>query len=373
MSARSSHLADGTQRSAPERLDTVPFVHRQTTVTIPVAALVLALTTSLAGFPRSPHAARTDPTVWFLTNDARVGRLSSTATRPIIYNNPLGCQIHVDDCNLRGIAEAHQALWLSDANNGLRGFNPKTGRSANSKNDNRYSSPPVAWDGRLWFTDIDRLLRVDPPNTRVASVIRVANAYVEALAPSAHYLWVAGSGSTSGAHAAVVRINRAGRILERFDLGMAGEEVQPVLGALDDRTAYVVLSPQSASGETPSRLLQLTAKSSGARVRDLGALSFGSGGIVASGHHLWLTDVNTSRLVELALDGSPLGQVSLTVPGNGRLIGAFQYLWYVGSARKGESVLEIVDPNTARVLRTLSISLPANDSIGAFTVTQNLG
>lgn len=53
--------------------------------------------------------------------------------------------------------------------------------------------------------------------------------------------------------------------------------------------------------------------------------------------------------------------------------GAFHYLWYVGSARKGESVLEVVDPNTARVLRPLSISLLANDNIGAFTVTQNLG
>lgn len=341
---------------------------------LPVALLTVGLPIAALGARGSTPANRDHPvTVWFLTIQDRIGRIGSSAKTPTIYNNPLDCAVGTDDCNVRGIAATNGSLWLPDANYGLRRIDPRTGRAVNGPSRDRYSSAPVVWDGRLWFTDIDRTLVVKPPATRVAMTVRVSNVYSEALAPSPHYLWIAGSGSTRDAAAAVARIDRSGRLAGRFALPISGE-VAPQLAALDDRTAYVVVTPESAAAASPSRLFRLTiGPRSRPAVEDLGALSFGPGGIAAFGSHVWVTDVNAPRIVELGQDGGRIGAAQLDAPGDGQLVGAAGRLWYLGTSPDGQGELEVIDPRSGTIESTTPIRLPGTDRVAAFTVTDLRG
>ena len=331
------------------------------TCSLLVAGLGIAYPVS-AGAAAKPPAS---PTVWFLTNEDRVGRVQPGA-QPKVYDNPLRCAVGEDDCNLRGIAATPGALWIPDATNGLRRIDPATGRPANAKNGDRYSSAPIVFDSRLWFTDVDRLLGVRPPATGIATKLTFSKTYAEALANSPHFLWIAGSGQTRSAPAGVRRMDRAGHVQD-IDLPISGD-LSVVIGALDDETAYVVASPTSPEPSPPSRLFRIAVTSGGTRVDDLGALTFDPGAIVAVGNHLWLNDVNAPRLVALTLDGHPTGQTDLTVPGDGQLVGASGRLWFVGSPESGPSVVDVVDPASGSVLSTTPVTLPGTDRIGAFTI-----
>jgi hypothetical protein len=332
----------------------------------------LLLVGFLTGAVRAPITAPTTSarpaTVWFLTNEDRVGRIGPSAKTPVIYDNPLHCAVNEDDCNLRGIAAANGSLWLPDSNNGLRRIDPTTGRAANGINDDRYSSDPVPWNGGLWFTDIDRVLAVEPPATNVAKRAAVPNADAEALAPSPHYLWIAGSGSTRNAPAAVARVDPNGRLAGRFELPISGE-VAPTIAALDDRTAYVTVTPDS-SPPPPARLFELTVGPTGrTAVKDLGMLSYGPGGIAALGGHVWITDVNTPRIVELDRSGGQIGEIHLDSPADGQLVGTSGRLWCVGTANDGQSELEVSDPRNGAIASITPIRLPGTDQVGPFTVT----
>ena len=336
------------------------------------AALCALLVAGLGvtAFPQCARAAATgppSPIVWFLTNQDRIGRVQTDA-RPKIYDNPLRCAVGEDDCNLRGIAATSGALWIPDATNGLRRIDPTTGRPANAPNGNRYSSAPAVWNGRLWFTDIDRLLSVRPPSTAIATTLVFSKTYAEALATSPHALWIAGSGQTRSAPAGVRRLDQAGHVQD-IDLPISGD-VALVIGALDDHTAYVVASSTSPGANPPSRLFRVATTSNGTRVDDLGPLAFDPGGIVPVGDRLWLNDVNAPRLVSLGLDGHPVRQTDLTVPGDGQLLGASGRLWYVGSPDSSGSVIDIVDPTSGSVVSTIPVTLPGTDRIGAFTVAK---
>lgn len=329
------------------------------------ALLIVGLGTSTRSTGAAvPPPSPPSPIVWFLTIQNRVGRVQTGAMTKI-YDNPLHCTADEDDCNLRGIAATSGALWLPDANNGLRRIDPNTGRAANSINGSRYSSAPFAWDGRLWFTAVDRLLGVKPPSTGVVTTVTPSKTHVEDIASSPHFLWTVGSGSTRSTDAAVQRMDHTGHV-QAIDLPVP-DEVAPVIGALDDHTAYVVTSPGT---DAPSRLFRIAITSGGARVNDLGALTFNPNAIVPIGDRLWLDDINGTRLVALNLDGRPVTQVNLDVPGDGHLIGAFGRLWYMGSSDTTGSELDIVDPAMGSVISNIHIPLPGDDRVGEFTVTQ---
>ncbi len=306
--------------------------------------------------------------MWFLTNQDRVGRLAPDVKTPTVYSNPLHCAVGEDDCNLRGIAVLGGSLWLPDANNGLRRIDAKTGRVANQPNDDRYSSAPVVGSGRLWFTDVDRTLAVDPPATGVVSRVTVPGAYAEALAPSTHGLWIAGSGSTRGAPAAVARVDARGRLTGRVTLPVP-DEVSPIVAAVDEHTAYVVVTPASSPPVAPAQLFEVTIGPAGHPVvHDLGALPFGPGGIVVFGGHVWMNDVNAPRIVELDRSGRLIGDVPLDGPADGQLVGAAGRLWYVGDTSAGSSELDVIDPQTRAVTSTTPIPLPGEDHVAEFTV-----
>jgi hypothetical protein len=344
----------------------VQAVAHRAVATIVVALFVVGLSpsASFASATPRPKAARA-PVVWLLTIQDRLERIQA-GTKPTIYDNPLHCDRGEDDCNLQGIAAARGALWVPDSTNGLRAIDPATGKAANASNHDRYSSPPVVWDQRLWFTDVDRFLGVAPPSTQAAVTGTIAGAYVEDLAASPHFLWAVGSGSSRDGPAVIARLDASGDVTKRFTVPISGE-LSPVIAAVNDQTAYAALTPED--GNAPSQLFRFTVSASGTtRVDNLGALTFNPGGIVPIDGNLWLNDINAQRLVELNPGGQPIGQASLDTPGDGQLLGASGRLWYLGAFVPGSSALQVIDPDTGAVESTTQLTLPKDDRGSSFTV-----
>jgi len=333
-------------------------------------ALVVALTALVATGAAANAAPTSGPTVWFFTGDATFGQVGPGDQAARLDPNPLHCEKGEDDCNLQGIAFAAGRLWVADATNGLRAIDPSTGRAVNRPNDGRYSSNPVPFDGRLWFTTVTRVESVHPPDTAASPPsVSLPGAFTEDVAASRHVLWVAGSGDGRTVGAAVGWYDPRTGTRRTARLPATGE-VAPLVAPMDDTTAYVVTSPTGPDDTAPpSELFRVAIPASGSpQVSDLGPLSFGPGGIVAVDGHLWLNDVNASRLVELDPRGVPTGQVALGVGGDGQLVGAAGQLWYVGSARRGHDSLVVVDPRTGSITRTVPITLPGSEEVYLFTV-----